>query len=132
MEILLLLISVSALIGGLIVLKQLKIYRRTPLNIKEVEDGSVDIPSDHRNISISQKREQADYESLFVKVTPVTGRKEKITYLRSQFYKKIQNIILCYDNPNLSVFGYIDTVLSHHFEMYESDIKEILKPKIDE
>lgn len=79
-----------------------------------------------------KKKTKEDYESLFIQETPITGRKEKTTYLRSQFYKKIQNIILCYDNPNLSVFGYIDTVLAHHFETYESDIKDILKRKADE
>ena len=132
MEILLLIISVSTLILGLIILQQVKAYRRNPLGRKEVENEAVDIPSDHPNISILRKGVQVDYESLFVKETPITGRKEKTTYLRSQFYKKIQHIILCYDNPNLSVFGYIDMVLAHHFEIYESDIKEILKRKVDE
>jgi hypothetical protein len=79
-----------------------------------------------------KKKNKEDYESLFIQETPITGRKEKTTYLRSKFYKKIQNIILCYDNPNLSVFGYIDTVLAHHFEIYEQDIKEILKRRFDE
>lgn len=79
-----------------------------------------------------KKKNKEDYESLFIQETPITGRKEKTTYLRSKFYKKIQNIILCYDNPNLSVFGYIDTVLAHHFEMYEQDIKELLRRRVDE
>lgn len=79
-----------------------------------------------------KRKNKEDYESLFIQETPITGRKEKTTYLRSKFYKKIQNIILCYDNPNLSVFGYIDTVLAHHFEMYEQDIKELLKRRVDE
>ncbi|NDV97317.1 DUF3408 domain-containing protein [Dysgonomonas sp. 521] len=79
-----------------------------------------------------KKKNKEDYESLFIRETPITGRKEKTTYLRSKFYRKIQNILLYYDNPNLSVFGYIDTVLAHHFEMYEQDIKEILKQRVDE
>lgn len=132
MEIVLLIISVSTLIGGLIVLKYLKVYRCIPLDKKEVEDDVMAIPSDQQSISTQRKEGKADYEFLFIKESPITGRKEKTTYLRSKFYKKIQNIILCYDNPNLSVFGYIDTVLAHHFEMYEQDIKELLKRRVDE
>ncbi|GHV15704.1 hypothetical protein FACS1894179_00870 [Bacteroidia bacterium] len=141
METLLLIVTVFTLIGGIIVLKLVKGYRRIFSNTKRVEYEKMDIPSGRRNISIPRKEEQEvsrkrknkkDYESLFIQETPITGRKEKTTYLRSQFYKKIQGIILCYDNPNLSVFGYIDTVLAHHFEMYESDIKDILKRKVDE
>jgi Protein of unknown function (DUF3408). len=79
-----------------------------------------------------KKRPKADYESLFIKEAGITGRKEKTTYLRSKFYRKIQDIILCYDNPGLSVFGYIDAVLSHHFETYEGNIKDILDKRRSE
>lgn len=79
-----------------------------------------------------RKKTKGDYESLFIRETPITGRKEKTTYLRSKFYRKIQDVILCYDNPNLSVFGYIDTVLAHHFDLYEQEIREILKRRFEE
>jgi hypothetical protein len=79
-----------------------------------------------------RRKAKGDYESLFIRETPITGRREKTTYLRSKYYRKIQDIILCYDNPGLSVFGYIDTVLSHHFEQYGDDIKEILKRRFED
>lgn len=79
-----------------------------------------------------RRKTKCDYESLFIRETSITGRREKTTYLRSKYYRKILDIILCYDNPGLSVFGYIDTVLSHHFEQYGDDIKEILKRRFEE
>lgn len=65
------------------------------------------------------------YESLFIRTTPLTGRQCKTTYLRKEFFDRIQLIINLYGNSGLSVFAYIDAVLEQHFEIYRQQIKEI-------
>lgn len=102
----------------------------------KIEPQPTPVPQEKKGQPIKEdsrrKKTKGDYESLFIRETPITGRKEKTTYLRSKFYRKIQDVILCYDNPNLSVFGYIDTVLAHHFDLYEQEIREILKKRFEE
>jgi len=70
-------------------------------------------------------KNKADYESLFIRQAEISGRQEKTTYLREEFYNRIMKIIIPYGNPRLSVFAYVDAVLEHHFEVYKQDIMEI-------
>lgn len=140
METLLVIVIALILIGVILTLILFKYGKCISLNTGKAERTENNMLPDHRSTAIlrqgqkcsHKKKMEEGYESLFIKKPPVIGRKEKNTYLRSEFHKRIQNIILCYDKPNLSVFGYIDTVLAHHFEIYEQDIKEILKRRIDE
>ena len=75
-------------------------------------------------ITVASKN-TCDYESMFIHPSVVSGRQEKTTYLREEFYNRIMKIILPYGNPRLSVFAYVDAVLEHHFEVYKQDIMEI-------
>lgn len=74
---------------------------------------------------VRKSRSKVDYESLFIRPAIVSGRQEKTTYLREEFYNRIMKIILLYGNPRLSVFAYIDAVLEYHFEVYKQDIMDI-------
>lgn len=67
----------------------------------------------------------SQYQSLFIRRASITARREKVIYLRTTFYKKIQNILNLYEDSGLSVFSYVDAVLEQHFETYKQDIKEI-------
>lgn len=78
----------------------------------------------------SRKRKpKTDYEALFIRETPVSGRQGKTTYLREEYYNRILKIIMLYKNPKLSVFAYVDAVLQHHFEVYEPEIMDIYNKK---
>lgn len=78
---------------------------------------------------VRRKKGRADYESLFIRPAVWTGRQEKTTYLREEFYNRIMKVILLYGNPRLSVFAYVDAVLEHHFEVYRQDIMAIYNKK---
>lgn len=65
------------------------------------------------------------YESIFIRQAPVTGRQGKTTYIRKQFFCRIQQIISLYNNPDTSVYSYVDAVPEYHFEQYKQHIKEL-------
>lgn len=48
-----------------------------------------------------------NYESLFIRKSLTPARQGKTSYLRKEFFDKIQAIIHLYSNPELSVSSYI-------------------------
>lgn len=65
------------------------------------------------------------YESLFIRKSPVPGRQGKTTYIRKEFFDRIQQITRLYNNPDISVYSYVDAVLEQHLEYYKLEMKEI-------
>ena len=79
----------------------------------------------HKDIANAKIINEEDYEFLFIRKSPISARQGKTSYLRKEFFRRIQVILQMYSNPDLSVSAYIDAVLEHHFETYKKDIIEI-------
>ncbi len=76
-----------------------------------------------------RKRNKQDYETLFIKESTITARLGKTVYVRTEYHDRILKIIRVIGNNEMSLFSYIDNVLTHHFENFQEDITELYDQK---
>jgi hypothetical protein len=76
------------------------------------------------------KRKSQDYESLFISESTATARLGKTVYIRKEHHERILKIIQVIGNNEVSLFSYIDNVLTHHFDSFQEDISQAYKSKI--
>lgn len=66
-----------------------------------------------------------NYRKLFFKEPDISGRKGKLTYLRSEYHELICRLLLLADNGRTSIYGFIDNVLAEHFNRHRKVISEM-------
>ena len=70
-------------------------------------------------------KKEADYSSLFLKEAAIPARIGKTVYIRKEYHERILLILRVIGKDEVSLFSYIDNVLSHHFEMFQEDIQKL-------
>lgn len=71
-----------------------------------------------------KKQPAGEYEDLFLKNSEETARYGKTIYIRKEFHERIQRICQVIGENQVSLYSYIDNVLSHHFESYKEEIRD--------
>nr|WP_198404212.1 DUF3408 domain-containing protein [Porphyromonas gingivalis] len=66
-----------------------------------------------------------DYEILFIQEAGITARTGKSVYIRKEHHDRITRIVQVIGKNQVSLFSYIDQVLTHHFATYQNEIKEL-------
>jgi len=72
-----------------------------------------------------KRNKQPDYEGLFIQEAGITARTGKSVYIRKEHHDKILKIIQVIGKNQISLFSYIDNVLSHHLDTYQDIITEL-------
>lgn len=72
-----------------------------------------------------RKSKSQDYEECFLKRSEAVARQGKTIYIRKEYLKRIQKILPVISTDEISVFNYIDNILSNHFDSYENEITEL-------
>jgi hypothetical protein len=84
-----------------------------------------------KKITKKNDYEEDDYQSLFIKKTDLPpARFGKSVYLRKEYHDRISQIVSVIGENEVSIFGYIDNVLAHHFDIFQDDITRSFKKKI--
>lgn len=79
----------------------------------------------------SKRGKQQEYEALFIKESNLPpARFGKTVYIRKEYHDKISQIIHVVGGNEVSLFGYIDNVLAHHFESFQEGIAQSFKKNI--
>lgn len=73
-------------------------------------------------IKRKQKPKGTDYISVFMSNSDIRARSGKLVYIRPEFHQKVSKIIHVIGKNEITIFSYIDNVLSHHFEEFEEEI----------
>ena len=74
---------------------------------------------------------QQEYESLFIRESDLPpARFGKSVYIRKEYHDRISQIISVIGLNEVSLFGYIENVLTHHFENFNDDIIHSFKKNI--
>ena len=76
-----------------------------------------------------RKGRDPDYEGLFIRNASVTARTGKMVYIRAEFHDTIQRITQVIRDNSLTLSGFIDNVLAHHFEIYKDEITRLYDRK---
>ena len=74
---------------------------------------------------------QQEYETLFIHESDLPpARFGKSVYIRKEYHDRISQIISVIGSKEISLFGYIDNVLTHHFENFGDDIVQLFKKNV--
>jgi hypothetical protein len=71
-----------------------------------------------------------DYKTLFIRESNTVARQGKSVYVRKEFHDRILKIVQVIGDNEVSLSGYIDNVLVHHFESFQEDISRAYRQKI--
>ena len=72
-----------------------------------------------------KRSKSPDYESLFIQEVGITARTGKSVYIRKEHHEKITKIVQVISKNQVSLFSYIDNVLTQHFAAYQDEITEL-------
>lgn len=78
-----------------------------------------------REESKRKRSKLPDYESLFIQEVGITARTGKSVYIRKEHHDKIMKIVQVIGKNQVSLFSYIDNVLSHHLATFQDEITEL-------
>ncbi|MDR3267060.1 MAG: DUF3408 domain-containing protein [Tannerella sp.] len=79
----------------------------------------------------TKRARQQEYESLFIHEPDLPpARFGKSVYIRKEYHDRISQIISVIGLNEVSLFGYIDNVLTQHFENFGEDITQSFKKNI--
>lgn len=76
-----------------------------------------------------RNRTSGDFDELFLRNSEETARLGKTIYIRKEFHERIQRICQTLGENQISLYSYIDNVLTHHFETYRDEIQERYEQK---
>jgi Protein of unknown function (DUF3408). len=97
----------------------------------EIEDeDEIPVTESPKEDPRRKRNRESDYESVFIRESSVTARTGKMVYIRKDFHDTIQWICKVIAESEVSLSGYIDNVLKHHFDTYEEEIKRLYGDKI--
>ena len=69
------------------------------------------------------------YWAVFIRQTDSKARFGKHVPIRQEYHERIQKIVRVIGNDEISIFDYIDNVLSQHFEEFQEDIVKLYNEK---
>ncbi len=69
-----------------------------------------------------RKHVGTDYISLFLLNSDVKARSGNLIYIRPEYHERISKIIHVIGSGEITIFSYIDNVLTHHFEEFQEEI----------
>ena len=69
------------------------------------------------------------YLSVFIRQTDSKARFGKHVPIRQEYHERIQKIVRVIGNDEITIFNYIDNVLSQHFESFQEDIIQLYNEK---
>lgn len=99
-----------------------------PKEVQQKEKAKETPPPKTKEVSRSKKGEsEEEYLELFIREVEMAARSGKLVYVRKEYHDRILRIIRVIGKDKLSLFGYIDHVLTQHFDEYEDVIKKLYK-----
>lgn len=101
--------------------------------LPEKEQIKQELENTERSVETETSREESkrkrskvpDYESLFLVESDISTRSGKLVSIREKYHKRIAEIVKVIGEKEVSIFSYIDNVLSHHFDTFQNEITEL-------
>jgi hypothetical protein len=77
------------------------------------------------------KEKENEYKSLFIKESgTLPARFGKSIYIRKEHHERISQIVHVIGDSEITIAGYIDNVLNHHFQSFEQEITQSFSDKV--
>jgi hypothetical protein len=78
---------------------------------------------------VKKNKSASDYLALFIRQSDGKARFGKHVSIRQEYHERIQKIVRVIGKDEVSIFNYIDNVLSRHFEDFQEDIVRLYNEK---
>lgn len=78
---------------------------------------------------VKKNETASDYLALFIRQSDGKARFGKHVPIRQEYHERIQKIVRVIGNDEVSIFNYIDNVLTRHFEDFQEDIVKLYNEK---
>jgi hypothetical protein len=78
---------------------------------------------------VKKNKSASDYLALFIRQSDGKARFGKHVPIRQEYHERIQKIVRVIGNDEVSIFNYIDNVLSRHFDDFQEDIVNLYNEK---
>ena len=78
---------------------------------------------------VKKNKSASDYLALFIRQSDGKARLGKHVPIRQEYHERIQKIVRVIGNDEVSIFNYIDNVLSRHFEDFQEEIVRLYNEK---
>ena len=110
---------------------------RKKINTDEIDEDFLLSTINNEKPAVEQKKEAAkqqkpvqkkkqqkntNYTSLFIHTSESKARSGKLAPIRPEYHERILKIVRVIANDEISLFNYIDNILTHHFEEFQEDI----------
>ena len=82
-------------------------------------------PETPKEAPARRKRQSADYGTTYLKRNEIKTR--QCVYISREVHNKISKIVNIIADKEITVGGYIDTVLLHHLEQHKDEINELYR-----
>jgi len=77
---------------------------------------------------LEMEKRMRNYKSQFIRESDIPpARFGKSVYIRKEHHDRISQIISVIGINEVSIFGYIDNVLTHHFESFQDEMVQCFK-----
>jgi len=78
----------------------------------------------------SRKRtSEMEYESIFFKRPDTNARDGKTVYIRPDFHEKLSRIVQVIGEDKITIYAYLDNLLSYHFQEFGEQITKSFNDK---
>ena len=104
---------------------------------QEPKDASMPKAAETQSVSTAEstkeggrrKRQNVDYTTTFLKRNEIKTR--QCVYISREIHNQISRIVNVISDKEITVGGYIDTVLACHLEQHKDEIKELYKKQLE-
>ena len=79
--------------------------------------------------SKTRRANETDYESIFFKRPDTNARDGKTVYVRPDFHEKLSRIVQVIGEDKITIYAYLDNLLSHHFQEFGEQITKSFNDK---
>ncbi len=73
----------------------------------------------------------SEFEQSYIRRSELSARSGKLVYIRQEYHERINKIIRVIGKDKISMFEYIDNILTEHFEQYEEQITKLYDEKLE-
>lgn len=87
-------------------------------------------PETQKEVPVRKKRQSADYGTTYLKRNEIKTR--QCVYISREIHNKISKIVNIIADKEITVGGYIDTVLLRHLEQHKDEINELYRRELED
>lgn len=91
-------------------------------NEKPAAEQKKEVANSPKPAQKKNQQNEKEYTSLFIVQSQGKARSGKLVPIRPEYHERISKIVQVISGGELSIFNYIDNVLTHHFDEFQEEI----------